>query len=120
MNDQSTETSNIYAIDFDDNAFDVVIASQVLHLLDDPKAAIDELARVTKDKIILPICLLKDIKGFAKFQVNVWRLLGFRPKQHFDQESYIQFLKKFDLHVVSSTLVEGSMPIFVVVCKKIK
>jgi len=116
----SFKICNIYDINFDDNAFDTVIASQVLHLLDHPKAAIDELARVAKDKIILPICLLKDIKGFAKFQVNVWRLLGFKPRYTFDQEGYIKFLKKFNLNVVSSTFIEGSMPILVVVCQKDK
>ena len=109
--------ANIYDLKFKDNQFDIVIASQVLHLLDNPQRAIDEMKRVSKDKIIVPICLIKNVKGFAKFQIKLWKLLGFNPRYDFDRESYIAFLKNHGLKIKNSIVIDGSMPIIVVVCE---
>ena len=114
----SFEVCDIYSMGFANNTFDILIASQVLHLLDNPKKAISEIVRVTKNKIILPVCLLKDIKGFAKLQVSIWKLLGFKPKYTFDKEGYIEFLENYGLKIIEYTVVEGAMPIMVVVCEK--
>jgi len=112
------QQADIYNLNFNDSEFDTVIASQVLHLLGNPQKAIDELKRVCKDKLIFPICLTKNIKGFAKFQVNLWRLLGFNPKHNFDEKGYLDFLKQHNLKISESILIEGSMPIIIVICKK--
>ena len=116
-NNISFEVADLYNLNYDDSSFDVVIASQVLHLLDNPQKAIAEIKRVAKERIILPICLLKDIRGFAKFQINIWKLLGFTPKHTFDKESYISFLESYGLIISDAVVIEGSMPIIVVVCK---
>ena len=111
------EIANLYSLNYDDHSFDVVIASQVLHLLDNPKKAADEIKRVAKEKIILPVCLLKNVKGLAKFQINIWKLLGFSPKYVFDKESYLAFLQSFGFVISKAVVIEGSMPIMVVVCE---
>ena len=114
----SFETADLYSLSYEDNSFDIVIASQVLHLLDNPKKAIDEIKRVAKDKIILPVCLLKDVKGVARLQIGLWKLLGFNPKYVFNKESYIDFVESYGLEVSDTIVIDGSMPIIVVVCKK--
>ena len=112
------ELANIYNLDYKDNIFDAVIASQVLHLLDNPQKAINEMLRVSRRKIILPVCLLKDIQGFAKLKVGIWKLLGFNPKFEFDEKTYMEFLKNSGLKIVSNILIDGKMPMIIVVCEK--
>ena len=114
----SFEVADLYCLNFNDHSFDIVVASQVLHLLDDPQKAIDEIKRVAKEKIILPVCLLKDVKGFGKFQISIWKLLGFHPKYVFDKEAYIAFLQGHGLAICEAVVIDGSMPIIVVVCEK--
>ena len=48
--------ANITKLDFDDESFDAVIAANVIHLLDEPRSALGELARVCKrgGKLIIP------------------------------------------------------------------
>jgi Methylase involved in ubiquinone/menaquinone biosynthesis len=112
------EIADLYDLRYADNSFDTVIASQVLHLLDNPQKALDELRRVAKKQIILPVCLLQNTQGFARLQINVWRLLGFNPKHTFDKASYLAFLERHGLEISYSTVIDGSMPIMVVVCNK--
>lgn len=42
------QTDSVYALNFEDNSFDVVYAHQVLQHLSDPVAALEEMIRVTK------------------------------------------------------------------------
>ncbi len=46
---------NIYDIPFKDSSFDLVICSEVLEHVDDPKKALKELARVTKKYCLLSV-----------------------------------------------------------------
>ena len=46
---------NIYELPFADNAFDVVMCCEVLEHLDDPGAALRELGRVAKRRLILSV-----------------------------------------------------------------
>ena len=114
----SFKRADINRLDFKDNSFDVVIASQILHLLDNPKQAIDELVRVSNNKIILPMSLTRDIKGFTKLQLGIWKKLGYDPKREFDEESYLNFLLSNDLNVIESTVIDGNIPMMIVVCEK--
>jgi ubiquinone/menaquinone biosynthesis C-methylase UbiE len=109
---------SIYDTDEADNAFDVVVASQVLHLLDNPEKAAAELRRVARKTVILPVCLLKELRGFSKFSVRMWRLFGFAPKQKFDAESYAQFLKEIGFEDFKIVIIDGRMPMAVVVWEK--
>lgn len=107
-----------YDTGYEEDTFDVVIASQVIHLLDDPKRAADEMLRVAKDRVILPICLEQEAKGFGKIQIGVWKLLGFKPKYTFDQYSYAIFLRRLGFKITRAVIIKGRMPIMVVECEK--
>jgi ubiquinone/menaquinone biosynthesis C-methylase UbiE len=106
---------SIYDIGETDDAFDVVVASQVLHLLDNPAA---ELRRVARKTVIVPVCLLKELRGFSKFSVRMWRLFGFAPKQKFSAESYAKFLKDIGFENFKMVIIDGRMPMAVVVWEK--
>jgi len=108
---------DILNIDKSDNSFDVVIAGQVLHLLDEPQKAAAELRRVARGIVILPICLLKGLKNTAKWNVRLWRLFGFDPKFEFDAASYAEFLPNIGFDNCEIILVPGKMPMAVAVWK---
>jgi Methylase involved in ubiquinone/menaquinone biosynthesis len=114
----SFEVCDIYNTKYKDNSFDITIASQVLHLLDNPGKAVEELLRITKNKLILPLCLTKNVKGFEKFKINLWKTLGFKPKYEFDEQGYIKFIEELNLKIIKSKVIKGEMPMMIVVCKK--
>ena len=76
---------NIFDTGKPDNAFDVVIAGQVLHLIDEPEKAAAELRRVARHMVILPLTLTKDLRGMSRAKIRLWQLFGFSPKREFDE-----------------------------------
>jgi SAM-dependent methyltransferase len=102
-----------------DGAFDVVIASQVLHLIDEPKKAAVELRRISRGIVITPVCLLKDLRGLiARPSVGIWRLLGFAPKREFNEGGYRTFLTEIGLPPVRFEVINGKMPMAVSVGRR--
>ena len=102
-----------------DRAFDVVIASQVLHLIDEPEKAAEELKRISCGIVIVTVTLLKGLRGlFARPSVGIWKLLGFAPKREFDAASFREFLFEIGLPPCEYKVVEGNMPMAVAVWRK--
>ena len=66
------QKADILALDFEDESFDVVVAANVIHLLDEPYKALGELNRVCKvgGKLIIPTYMNRektgDASGFSK------------------------------------------------------
>jgi ubiquinone/menaquinone biosynthesis C-methylase UbiE len=106
---------NIFNTGKPDNAFDVVIASQVLHLIDEPEKAAAELRRVTKDMVILPITLTQNLKGAARAKINFFKLLGFVPKLEFDVDSYATFIDEVGFKNCEFIAIDGEMPMSIAV-----
>jgi len=112
------ENRNIFALGEADNSFDIIIAGQVLHLVDLPELAAAELKRVAKSTVILPMCLLKDLRGKAKLSVRLWKLLGFEPKIEFDTATYAEFLPKIGFDGCEIVEISGKMPMVVAIWRK--
>jgi ubiquinone/menaquinone biosynthesis C-methylase UbiE len=109
---------SIYDLGEPDGAFDVVIAGQVLHLIDEPKTAAAELRRAAKSMVILPMSFTKNLRGTAKFGLNVYRLFGFAPKLEFTQDEYTAFLPTVGFDGCAFTQIAGHMPMAVAVWRK--
>ncbi|MDR2753964.1 MAG: class I SAM-dependent methyltransferase [Oscillospiraceae bacterium] len=102
-----------------DGAFNVVIASQVLHLIDEPEQAAKELKRISGGTVIVAVALLKGLRGFvSKPSVGIWKLLGFAPKQEFDADGFRAFLTQIGLSPSEYTVLDGNMPMAVSVWRK--
>ena len=102
-----------------DGSYDVVIASQVLHLIDEPQKAAEELKRISSGMVITSVALLKGLRGFfIRPAVGVWRFFGFAPKREFDADSYREFLCEIGLPPSQYEIVDGNMPMAVAVWKK--
>ncbi|MDR3050936.1 MAG: class I SAM-dependent methyltransferase [Oscillospiraceae bacterium] len=102
-----------------DGAFDVVIASQVLHLIDEPDKAAEELKRISGGTVIVGVALLKGLRGlFARPAVGLWKLLGFAPKREFDADSFQEFLYEIGLPPCEYKIVHGNMPMAIAIWRK--
>lgn len=102
-----------------DDSYDVCIAGNVLHLLDNPQKAIKELARVTKNGglIILPTFLSKEGNMFGKFLLKAYKLIGFKSTSEWNIPQYKQLLKDSDCGKVKFKLLKGTIPVGFAVIK---
>jgi len=112
--------ANIMKLDFDDNSFDIVIAANVIHLLDDPIKAINELDRVCKEngKIIIPTYMNKDDNGNTSGFAKRVGKAGADFKRQFTYDSYKEFFNEFGYRNVEYTMINGKVPCCVAVINK--
>ena len=102
-----------------DNRFDKVIAGNVIHLLDDPCAAIKELERVCKTggKIIVPT-YINASRGVNQKAVRLLEFAGANFKRQFDIHSYQKFFEDTGYQNVSFDVVDGRMPCAIAIITK--
>lgn len=106
------ERANIFHLDYADETFDIVIAGNVLHLLDNPENAVRELCRVTKSggRILLPTFMTRDKSAISETLLKAYRRLGFEPNAEYSPKEYVQMLKGCDVGEVKSKLIKGTVP----------
>ncbi|GHV42195.1 hypothetical protein FACS189490_10640 [Clostridia bacterium] len=114
----TVDKRSIYDLGDRDGAFDVVVAGQVLRLIDEPKKAAAELRRVAKSAVILPMSFTKGLRGFSRLSLGVYRLFGFASKIEFTAEEYAAFLPTIGFEGCEFTQIDGRMPMAVAVWKK--
>ena len=104
-----------------DEMFDKVIAGNVIHLLDDPVSAVNELVRVCKTggKVIIPTYMNMGTGSTAnKLLIKIISRMGADFKRQFDLESYKEFFRKAGYENVRFRVVEGKMPCALAVITK--
>jgi ubiquinone/menaquinone biosynthesis C-methylase UbiE len=114
---KNIELSNrsIYETGEADGAYDIVIASQILHLIDEPKLAAAELRRICKGKVIMPLALTEEVKSRGKFLLALYKLVGFRQKRSFDKRGYKRFIKSLGFENVRFIQIRGEFPMTIAV-----
>lgn len=112
--------ADILSLPFNDGAFDKVIAGNVIHLLDDPHAALCELERVCRvgGKIIIPTYVNLKKNGKSSFFVKKIDEAGANFKRQFTYGSYQEFFENAGYTHVTFDLIEGRMPCAVAVITK--
>jgi ubiquinone/menaquinone biosynthesis C-methylase UbiE len=110
-----TDFRSIYETGEADAAFDVVIAAQILHLIDEPERAAAELRRIAKGKILLPLALTEELSPISKALIKLYKLVGFAPKRSFSGDEYKRFIKELGFDEVRFITIPGAMPICVAV-----
>lgn len=103
-----------------DECFDVVIAANVLHLLDAPEAAIRELWRVTRPGglLILPTFLMGEAGLGFRVLIRLYRLLGFRSKREYTPADYRAMVEGCGLGSLEYSVVPGRLPVGLAVLTK--
>ena len=109
------DNRSIYSLAESDSSFDVVIAGQVLHLIDEPEKAAAELRRVAKSMVIIPMSFTKNLRGMAKISVNIYRLFGFAPKVELAADEYAEFLSSIGFDDCEYVQIDGRIPMSVAV-----
>ena len=103
--------ADITALKCKDSSFDAVIAGNVIHLLDDPYAALREFERVCKSggKIIIPTYINMS-NGNNSRASKLLELLGVDFKREFDLFSYKAFFEGAGYEEIEYDLADGKMP----------
>ena len=109
---------NIFDIKKPDGAFDIVIAGQVLHLIDEPEKAATEMRRVASSMVILPMNFTKGLKGRAKLMLNIYQLFGFAHKRELALSEYAVFLCGIGFESCEIIPIDGIIPMAVAVWRK--
>ena len=109
--------ADILSLDFPDDAFDKVVAGNVIHLLEDPIRALEEMNRVCRPqgKLIIPTYMNRDPKGRTSGFATVVGKAGADFRRQFTVESYRQFFLDAGYPDVQITLAEGRIPCAVAV-----
>ena len=104
--------ADILSLDFPDGSFDKVVAGNVIHLLDEPMKALNELDRVCKSggMLIIPTYMNKDQKGETSGFASVVGKAGADFKRQFTVQSYKQFFLDAGYKNVRIMLAEGRIP----------
>lgn len=111
---------NIMKLNCKDGAFDKVVAGNVIHLLDEPYKALDELIRACKDggRVIIPTYVNNENAGKPSVFIRILEKFGADFKKQFDFASYQQFFEKTGYENIEYILVEGRMPCAVAIITK--
>lgn len=113
----SFEKRDIYFLKDNSETYDVVIAGNVLHLLDNPQDAVKELYRVTKKggKLLLPTFITGDTKLLS---IKLYKLLGFSPTHEYTEKEYINMLKSCKCGSIKAKTIRGTVPCCFAVIEK--
>lgn len=103
-----------------DNAYDKVVAGNVIHLLEDPKAALKELERVCRPggKIIIPTYINNENAGKPGIFIKVLEKFGAGFKRQFNFETYRKFFEDAGYTDAEYIVVKGKMPCAIAVLTK--
>jgi len=112
--------ADVTSLDFADESFDKVVAGNVIHLLDNPLTALEELNRVCKDggMLIIPTYMNKDAKGKTSGFAGAVGKAGADFKRQFTVDSYKQFFLDAGYPDVKVELADGHIPCAVAVMRK--
>lgn len=104
--------ADLYALDFPDACFDVVVASNVLHLVPDLPAALASLRRVIKPrgKLLVPtFCHAEN--GWAMLLSRLLALTGFPGYRRFSLATLVATLEANGFQVSRAECIPGPFPI---------
>lgn len=114
------QQGNILALNYPDASFDVVVAANVIHLLEDPGRALREVERVCRrgGRMIIPTYMNQNKKG----QTNAFaRAVGMASqvfKHHFTMATYQRFFEEAGFSDAEYRLIGGRIPCAVAVITK--
>lgn len=98
----NTHLQDITNIEYPENTFDVALAPNIIHLLDNPEDALNELKRVVKKEgiIIIPTYITKqENKTIQKIGSIIFSLVGFNPNSWTEKE-YLDKLTKYNMKII--------------------
>lgn len=113
--------SDIMSINCKNGTFDKVVAGNVIHLLDKPYEALEELMRTCKKggKVIIPTYVNNENNGKPSLFIHFLEKFGANFKNQFDFSSYKQFFEKTKYKNIDYILIKGKMPCAIAIITKL-
>lgn len=120
MKNVKVEKANIMKLNYPDESFDKVVAANVIHLLDNPKKALNELMRVCRKggQVIIPTYLVNQNRGLSAVFVKVVNHFNKTFIEQFDEQSYKNFFIKLGYPNISFEMINGRMACGIAEIKK--
>ena len=111
--------ADIMHLRFRNDRFDKVVAGNVIHLIDDPEAALRELLRVCRPggKVIVPT-YINSTGDTLRFSTALLEKAGFEFKRQFDEDSYKEFFLCAGYTGVEYRIAEGNCPCMIAIITK--
>ena len=105
------EKGNILQLDYPDESFDKVVAANVIHLLDTPEKALNELFRVCRKggEVIIPTYMVKQDRGISRLFVRIVNLFGTTFHKQFTEQTYRTFFERLGYTDGTYDIVDGRM-----------
>lgn len=112
--------ADILNLDFEDGIFDKVVAGNVIHLLDEPFKALEELVRVCRPggRVIIPTYLNKQTSKKENRFAKIAGKFGAGFKQKFSFSSYRQFFLDAGYIDALHIKIDGFIPCSIAIIEK--
>ena len=108
---------DVCALDFSDGVFDVAVAGNVLHLLAEPRRAVSELRRVTREGGVIAIPNYMNEEDADGRFLALARAVGFTVHSAWDTAAFLGFLTSCGLRVVEHRNFDARQPLCVAICR---
>ena len=111
---------DMFRLPYADKSFDVVIASNALHIVPQPEKALAEIHRVLKDDgvLIAPTFTHAGNSFSGKVRAFFMKLAGFPLHSKWTSEEYLRFLRQNGWAVRKSVVLKASFPLTYAECEK--
>ena len=111
---------DMFRLPYANKSFDVVIASNALHIVPQPEKALAEIRRVLKDDgvLIAPTFTHAGNSLSGKIRAFFMKLAGFPLHSKWTSEEYLKFLEQNGWAVRKSVVLKASFPLTYAECEK--
>ena len=111
---------DMFRLPYADGSFEVVIVTNALHIVPEPKKALSEIRRVLKDDgvLIAPTFTHADNAFFGKVKAFFMKLAGFPLHSKWTSREYLAFLRENGWTVRESAVLTASFPLTYAECVK--
>ena len=111
---------DMFRLPYADQSFDVVIASNALHIVPQPEKALAEIRRVLKDDgtLIAPTFTHAGNSFSGKVKAFFMKLAGFPLHSRWTSAEYLRFLRQNGWTVRKSVVLKASFPLTYAECEK--
>ncbi|MCM1506043.1 MAG: class I SAM-dependent methyltransferase [Ruminococcus flavefaciens] len=103
---------------YHNESFDVVIISNALHIMPEPKKALAEIQRVLKKDgiLIAPTFVHAHMSLPKKVLAKMMSIVGFHAEHKWSEKTYINFLRKNGWIIKRKSLLKASFPLVYAEC----
>lgn len=110
---------NSNQMSYKDNSFDIILMTNLLHVVPNPENVIDEAKRlIKKDGKIIISSYLHNQNMISRFISNSMKKKGHPVERMFNRHSLCEFVNKCSLEIISKVNIKNIMPMMFIIARK--